>query len=590
MATYDDPYNPIPRRLREPTPGYSQTRLPGTERTVVETPRGGFSPDPAPGLSERDLTPENYAMPFSPTRSMRYGPGDERDLSVPVIDPRDPLAPAPATWSGVVPRGSGRAAYSTSGGYAFTNAPAVPDETTPRVPFADAAGESLAATSARGARMQAEQDRLGLTTADMDYIRTYGRAAYDARQAKYGQPTTREDYLRQQQGNLAASVAARRAAENELSRIERDNEAQRRREMWAAEQAARLEGAAGSADNSWRTEVARIEQETQLRAKELENQGLDRRQAQEIAARERIQKSQNEGNLAVAQAQAQGRTDAATATAQGRVDAATATAEGRVKAAGIRADATKYASDNTYRAAADASAARVEAAKAAGLSDQQVAQIRAESQERIAKLSQDGALARAGIQADAQKYVSDNAYAARADAAAAAVEAAMATADARVSAERVRAEGARLLAAENPWVALGGGVMGNRQTGDQAGRPNATASAAKPQIFKMKGADGTERLVRPREDGSGVEVLFEDPDAALVIAEQEVRNLESDKLRYGRTTAQREGYDERIAEAKARLAALREARRSAPDYEGPTGQAPTNDAADGWAAFGGIVR
>jgi len=389
-----------------------------------------------------------------------------------------------------------------------------------------------------------------------------------------------------------------------------------------------------AADNSWRTEVARIEQETQIRVKELENQGLDRRQAEEIAARERIQKLQNAGNLDVAKAQSQGRTDAATATAQGRVGAATATAQGRVDAAtataqgrtaaaaeqgkwraevqrlenegrlsaeqaraagrveeaGIRADAQKYASDNSYRAAADASTARVEAAKAAGLSDQEVARIRTQSEERIAKLSQDGALARAGIQADAQKYIADNRYAAAADAAAAAVEAAKATADARVSAERVRAEGARLLAAENPWVALGGGVMGNRQTGDQAGRPNATAAASKPQIFKMKGADGTERLVRPREDGSGVEVLFEDPDAALVIAEQEVRNLESDKLRYGRTTAQREGYDERIAEAKARLAALREARRSAPDYEGPTGQAPTNDAADGWAAFGGIVR
>ena len=634
---YDDPYNPIPRRLREPTPGYSQTRLPGTERTVVETPRGGYSPDPAPGLSERDLTPENYAMPFSPTRSMRYGPGDERDLGAPVVDPRDPLAPSPATWSGVVPRGSGRAAYSTNGGYAYTDAPAVPDQSTPRPLFSGVAGEDFEATRRRGeqvARLMREQDGPFANPNDWNYVRSYGpRAAAQAvasgRANISGAPPElvaqeRERFLRNRTTDLSISPQLRSAARDKLAQIERDAAEERRREMWAEEQAARLEGAriaasvpvsfgggagavqnadggwdylspppgtsGAAADNSWRTEVARIEQETQLRVKELENQGLDRRQAQEIAARERIQKSQNEGNLAVAQAQAQGRTDAATATAQGRVDAAAAQAEARVKAAGIRADAQKYASDNTYRAGADASAARVEAAKAAGLSDQQVAQIRAESQERIARLAQDGALARAGIQADAQKYISDNAYAARADAAAAAVEAAMATADARVSAERVRAEGARLLAAENPWVALGGGVMGNRQTGDQSGRPNATAAAAKPQIFKMKGADGTERLVRPREDGAGVEVLFEDPDAALVIAEQEVRNLESDKLRYGRTTAQREGYDERIAEAKARLAALREARRSAPDYEGPAGQAPTNDAADGWAAFGGIVR
>ena len=692
MATYDDPYNPIPRRLREPTPGYSQTRLPGTERTVVETPRGGFSPDPADGLSERDLTPENYAMPFSPTRSMRYGPGDERDLGAPVVDPRSPLAPSPARWGSVttrrvnprpvqepseldrvlatpgisvdygtnpsvstpgkirVPVGDEswrvytvgtaseidaeiaaakrrvadwesaqknppapryvNAARDSRGGYAYsvTDAPLPSDQSTPRPLFSGVAGEDFEATRRRGeqvAKLMRETDGPFANPNDWNYVRSYGpRAAAQAvasgrANISGADPALvaqeRERFLRNRTTDLSISPQLRSAARDELAQIERDAAEERRREMWAAEQAARLRmaeiaGPTGAADNSWRTEVARIEQETQLRVKELENQGLDRRQAQDIAARERVQKLQNEGNLSVAQTQAQGRTDAATATAQGRVDAAAATAEGRVKAAGIRADATKYASDNTYKAAADASAARVEAAKAAGLSEQQVAQIRAESQERIAKLSQDGALARAGIQADAQKYISDNAYAARADAAAAAVEAAMATADARVSAERVRAEGARLLAAENPWVALGGGVMGNRQTGDQAGRPNATAAAAKPQIFKMKGADGTERLVRPREDGAGVEVLFEDPDAALVIAEQEVRNLESDKLRYGRTTAQREGYDERIAEAKARLAALREARRSAPDYEGPTGQAPTNDAADGWAAFGGIVR
>ena len=224
----------------DPVPGYTQTRRRRTETPPpADVPRGGMPvPGPlGPAPSIPDEPRETYADPLSPTRGMRYGLGDERDLSVPVIDPRDPLAHAPATWSGVVPRGSGRAAYSTNGGYAYTNAPAVPDETTPRIPFADAAGEDFEATRRRGARMQAEQDRLGLTTADMDYIRTYGRAAYDARQAKYGQPTTREDYLRQQQGNLAASVAARRAAENELSRIERDNADARRREMWAAEQA-----------------------------------------------------------------------------------------------------------------------------------------------------------------------------------------------------------------------------------------------------------------------------------------------------------------------------------------------------------------
>ena len=613
----------------DPVPGYTQTRRRRTETPPpADVPRGGM---PVPGpLGQAPSIPEEpretYADPLSATRGMRYGSGDERDLSVPVIDPRSPLAPSPATWSGVVPLGSGRAAYSTGGGYAYTNAPAVPDETTPRVPFADAAGESLAATAARGARMQAEQEKLGLTTADMDYIRTYGRAAYDARQAKYGQPTTRADYLARQGQNLAISVAERNAAQQELSRIERDNADARRREMWAEEQAgladrARIAasapvsfgagagaipnaeggwdyqtpppGTAGAAaDNSWRTEVARIEQETQLRVKELENQGLDRRQAQEIAARERVQKLQNEGNLSVAQAQAQGRTDAATATAQGRVDAATATAEGRVKAAGIRADAQKYASDNSYRAAADAATARVEAAKAAGLSDQQVAQIRTQSEERIARLAQDGALARAGIQADAQKYIADNRYAAAADAAAAAVMAADAGAGAKVEAERIRAEAQRLFAQENPWQAIGGGMMGNRQTGETAGTPNAAGGgAARPQLFKMKGAGGAEALVSVNPDGRA-QVVFEDPEAAEAIVEQEIRNLKSDKLRYGFTPQQIEGYDAQIAEAEGRLKALREARRSAPDFEGapPAGAAPTNNADDGWTAFGGIVR
>ena len=675
----------------DPVPGYTQTRRRRTETPPpADVPRGGM---PVPGpLGQAPSIPEEpretYADPLSATRGMRYGSGDERDLSVPVIDPRSPLAPSPATWSGVVPLGSGRAAYSTGGGYAYTNAPAVPDETTPRVPFADAAGESLAATAARGARMQAEQEKLGLTTADMDYIRTYGRAAYDARQAKYGQPTTRADYLARQGQNLAISVAERNAAQQELSRIERDNADARRREMWAEEQAgladrARIAasapvsfgagagaipnaeggwdyqtpppGTAGAAaDNSWRTEVARIEQETQLRVKELENQGLDRRQAQEIAARERVQKLQNEGNLSVAQAQAQGRTDAATATAQGRVDAATATAEGRVKAAGIRADAQKYASDNSYRAAADAATARVEAAKAAGLSDQQVAQIRTQSEERIARLAQDGALARAGIQADAQKYIADNRYAAAADAATARVEAAKAAglsdqqvaqirtqseeriarlaqdgalaragiqadaqkyiadnryaaaadaaaaavmaadagAGAKVEAERIRAEAQRLFAQENPWQAIGGGMMGNRQTGETAGTPNAAGGgAARPQLFKMKGAGGAEALVSVNPDGRA-QVVFEDPEAAEAIVEQEIRNLKSDKLRYGFTPQQIEGYDAQIAEAEGRLKALREARRSAPDFEGapPAGAAPTNNADDGWTAFGGIVR
>lgn len=256
MATYDDPYNPIPRRLRDPTPGYSQTRLPGTERTVVETPRGGFSPDPAPDLSERDLTPENYAMPFSPTRSMRYGPGDECDLGAPVVDPRDPLAPSPATWSGVVPRGSGRAAYSTNGGYAYTDAPAVPDQSTPRPLFSGVAGEDFEATRRRGeqvARLMRETDGPFANPNDWNYVRSYGpRAAAQAvasgrANISGADPALvaqeRERFLRNRTTDLSISPQLRSAARDELAQIERDAAEERRREMWAAEQAGLAERA-----------------------------------------------------------------------------------------------------------------------------------------------------------------------------------------------------------------------------------------------------------------------------------------------------------------------------------------------------------
>lgn len=152
---------------------------------------------------------------------------------------------APRTW-GEPTKIPSLGAYATApgGGYALAHGTPPPvRKITPDIPFQNTPGESFADTAARGARMQAEQDRLGLTTADMDYIRSYGRKAWEDRNAKYAPPSTREDYLRRQQGNLAASVAERQAAGRELADIERENEAQRRREMWAAEQAARLEGA-----------------------------------------------------------------------------------------------------------------------------------------------------------------------------------------------------------------------------------------------------------------------------------------------------------------------------------------------------------
>lgn len=234
MATYDDPYNPIPRRLREPTPGYSQTRLPGTERTVVETPRGGFSPDPAPGLSERDLTPENYAMPFSPTRSQRYGAGDERDLGA-------PPPPPPPGWRPPMPS---------------ELPPARPDPTAPSPLFSGVAGEDFEATRRRGeqvAKLMRETDGPFANPNDWNYVRSYGpRAAAQAvasgRANISGAPAElvaqeRERFLRNRTTDLSISPQLRSAARDELAQIERDAAEERRREMWAAEQAARLEGA-----------------------------------------------------------------------------------------------------------------------------------------------------------------------------------------------------------------------------------------------------------------------------------------------------------------------------------------------------------
>lgn len=306
MATYDDPYNPIPRRLREPTPGYSQTRLPGTERTVVETPRGGFSPDPAAGLSERDLTPENYAMPFSPTRSMRYGPGDERDLGAPVVDPRSPLAPSPTDWSEVRPYGSGRAAFDGRGGYAYMDAPAVPDQSTPRPLFSGVAGEDFEATRRRGeqvAKLMRETDGPFANPNDWNYVRSYGpRAAAQAvasgRANISGAPPElvaqeRERFLRNRTTDLSISPQLRSAARDELAQIERDAAEERRREMWAAEQAARLG-----------LERYRID---------TEQGGLNDRAIVDANARQNIAQTQAEATVNAAKAEADARVAAAEA-------------------------------------------------------------------------------------------------------------------------------------------------------------------------------------------------------------------------------------------------------------------------------------
>jgi len=152
---------------------------------------------------------------------------------------------APRTWGEptTIPT-LGSYATAPGGGYAIAHGTPPPvRDIAPRVPFADAAGESIAATAARGAQMQKMQDDLGLTTADMDYIRSYGRKAWEERNAKYGAPSSREDYLRRQQGNLAVSVAERQGAGRELAAIERENAERARREEWALAQAAQTERA-----------------------------------------------------------------------------------------------------------------------------------------------------------------------------------------------------------------------------------------------------------------------------------------------------------------------------------------------------------
>ena len=245
MATYDeDPiYNPTPLRRRTPAiPGATDDLVPETGAA-----RGGFAPDPLAGVDERILAPENYAQPLSLTRSMRYGPGDERDLSVPPPEPVN-AADARGTWGagrtrtiqappelgGPITRTEWR---SSNGGYASIAGappppPAIPAESRPL--FSGVQGQSLADTLASGRRWQAEQDKLGLTTADMDYIRSYGRRAFDERNARFSAPATRADYLARQAGNLAVSVAERRAAQRELDALDAE---QRRQDAIAADAA-----------------------------------------------------------------------------------------------------------------------------------------------------------------------------------------------------------------------------------------------------------------------------------------------------------------------------------------------------------------
>ena len=268
MALEDyGPYNPTGYDPKKPRPMPPPADVPrGGQPVPLHAP---LSDRPLFPGDERDNVPETYADPLSATRGMRYGLGDERDLSVPVIDPRDPLAPSPATWTGVVPRGSGRAAYSTNGGYAYTDAPAVPDQSTPRPLFSGVAGEDFEATRRRGeqvAKLMRETDGPFANPNDWNYVRSYGpRAAAQAvasgRANISGAPAElvaqeRERFLRNRTTDLSISPQLRSAARDELAQIERDAAEERRREMWAEEQAARLRMAEGA--NAATVEAARL--------------------------------------------------------------------------------------------------------------------------------------------------------------------------------------------------------------------------------------------------------------------------------------------------------------------------------------------
>lgn len=172
------------------------------------------------------------------------------------VDRRIPDAPRPWSEPTRIP-GLGSYATTPDGGYALSHGDAgTARRITPSPLFSGVAGEDFEATRRRGqqvARLMRETDGPFANPNDWNYVRSYGpRAAAQAvasgRANISGAPADlvaqeRERFLRNRTTDLSISPQLRAAARDELAQIERDAAEERRREMWAAEQAARLEGA-----------------------------------------------------------------------------------------------------------------------------------------------------------------------------------------------------------------------------------------------------------------------------------------------------------------------------------------------------------
>jgi hypothetical protein len=207
---------------------------------------------------------------FDPTAATRRDIGATAWGSVYGEEPRTPeelevasgvdrrIPDAPREWSEPT-RIPGLGSYATTpdGGYALSHGDAgTARRITPSPLFSGVAGEDFEATRRRGeqvARLMRETDGPFANPNDWNYVRSYGpRAAAQAvasgRANISGAPAElvaqeRERFLRNRTTDLSISPQLRSAARDELAQIERDAAEERRREMWAAEQAARLEGA-----------------------------------------------------------------------------------------------------------------------------------------------------------------------------------------------------------------------------------------------------------------------------------------------------------------------------------------------------------
>ena len=172
------------------------------------------------------------------------------------VDRRIPDAPRELSAVTRIP-GLGSYATTPDGGYAVAHGVPPPvRDIAPRTPFADAPGEDFEATRRRGeqvAKLMRETDGPFSNPNDWNYVRSYGpRAAAQAvasgRANISGAPPElvaqeRERFLRNRTTDLSISPQLRSAARDELAQIERDAAEERRREMWAAEQAGLTERA-----------------------------------------------------------------------------------------------------------------------------------------------------------------------------------------------------------------------------------------------------------------------------------------------------------------------------------------------------------